>query len=81
MKILKKSKNDYTDFEKRRIEANKGCNICPNCGETREFYFEGNNMKGMGRTTIAYHNRWIKSYYTDVYNCFTCGCEWESDPY
>ena len=79
MKILKKSKNDYTDFEKKRMKANKGCNICPNCGETRAFYFEGSDIKGIAKGYIIYHDQ--LACYTDVYTCFTCGCEWESDPY
>ena len=79
MKILKKSKNNYTDFEKKRMIANKGCNVCPNCGETKEFYFDGGDMKGIDKGSIIYHDKFACR--TDVYTCFTCGCEWESDPY
>ena len=33
MKITRQNKTDYTKEELKCMQANKGCNICPNCGE------------------------------------------------
>ena len=83
MKITRQSKTDYTKEELRRIKANKRCNICPNCGESKKFY---TSKKGESKGVFKFlcvrkHYGFFRIYCTDLYKCYTCGCEWESDPY
>ena len=70
-----------------REKANKGCNICPYCGETKsflEYITTGEEHKGIIPTGT---HHWcegffkIKVKYADCYTCYTCGAKWESDPY
>lgn len=70
-----------------RDVANQGCNVCPCCGEVKtifEWFEAGESEKGImggiqkeysGSTTDGEH------IYIDAYLCYTCGTEWESDPY
>lgn len=60
---------------------------CPHCGETRSFLEclkEGKSQYGIlsgiykSYTEGFFH---LKTMRADCYTCFTCGCEWESDPY
>lgn len=83
MKIIRQNKTDYTKEELRRIQANKDCNICPNCGEDKPYYMDGNGKwKGVHQMLFTVkHRRFLKVYYTDPYICYSCGCEWESDLY
>lgn len=83
MKITRQSKTDYTKEELKRIQANKGCNICPNCGESKSFYITKNGeSKGILKYLFVIgHHKLFRYYHTDSYECCTCGCKWESDPY
>ena len=83
MKIIRQSKTDYTKKELKRIHANKCCNICPKCGESNSylFYIQNGQEKGVDKYAIAEHHKLFSCYYTDSYKCYTCGCEWESDPW
>lgn len=83
MRITRQSKADYTPKELKRIQANKGCNICPNCGESRPFYTtkKGKNKGVFKSLFVTEHHKVFSFYRTNSYKCYTCGCEWESDPY
>lgn len=73
--------------EELRAEANKGCDVCPCCGEDKpryEYALTDDTDRGIV-TTIPRHKRvgiirkrWI---ITDMYICKTCGARWESEPY
>jgi DNA-directed RNA polymerase subunit RPC12/RpoP len=58
----------------KRVKANKGCDVCPYCGKKdikSMIYREKNTgFLGLGKTLNA-----------DVYHCYNCGAEWESDLY
>lgn len=82
MKIIRQSKTDYTKEELKRIQANKNCNICPNCGESKPFYItKKGKSKGVLNLSVTEHHKLFGYYCTDSYVCCTCGCKWESDPY
>lgn len=83
MKIIRQSATDYTKKELKRMQANKGCNVCPNCGESKPYYIaENGKWKGVHQSVFTIkHHKFFKVYNTDPYKCYTCGCEWESDPY
>lgn len=68
--------------------ANAGCNVCPNCGETKEDWEyivdEGNCTKGismLGHRTQIRGIIFTQTYHIDCYQCGTCGVKWESEPY
>jgi len=86
MKITKTA-NRNTYLNQQETKANKGCHICPCCGETRDMGYcirkgilDKGIMSGMCSTWAEgfIKNRNMK---TDHYHCLTCGAEWESDPY
>lgn len=83
MKITRQSKTDYTKEELKCIQANKGCNICPNCGESKPFYItkKGKSKGVLKHLFVTEHHKLFRYYRTDSYECCTCGCKWESDPY
>lgn len=65
--------------------ALKGCDKCPCCGETRQLFFsEKEGTKGIAG---GLERTWrkgifnIKIYYSTVFTCYTCGAQWESEPY
>lgn len=67
--------------------ANAGCNRCPCCGETGEFinYLKQGIMNkgisgGIEKTWSEgfFHTKFLKC---DCYSCYTCGAQWESEPY
>lgn len=86
---MKITKNAQTAIAtKRRKElANEGCQTCPCCGESKTFlqYLKENQgFKGVScgtcRTWVSgiFHPRHMQ---VDLYVCYTCGAEWESEPY
>lgn len=86
MKITKTNK-EYSNEIKRRKDANKGCKVCPCCGEkkTLDYYIEkGKGIKGISG---GLYSNIIKGFFNpkilrvDCYRCYTCGAEWESEPY
>lgn len=83
MKITRQSKTDYTKEELKRIQANKDCNVCPNCGESKPFYItkKGKSKGVMKNLFTTEHHELFRYYRTNSYKCYTCGCEWESDPW
>lgn len=67
--------------------ANAGCEVCPCCGERKtemEYCEEGVYNKAVSGGTCK---RWAKGLFrvryiqVDRYWCYTCGAEWESEPY
>lgn len=86
MKITKTS--DRVAFlNNARMVANKGCNRCPCCGETKssmEYISIGEWRKGIVSglsKSWATGLLWMKNMRCDCYSCLTCGAEWESEPY
>lgn len=84
---------DYKTFEKERREANKGCYICPCCGEYRQsFVYDmlGENLP-LRRIGIDIHTERRKIYdpkldeFTnasiDCFLCNNCHTQWESEPF
>lgn len=86
MKITKTS--DRVAFlNNAKMVANKGCNRCPCCGETKssmEYTSIGEWHKGiisgLSKSWVT-GLLWMKNMRCDCYSCLTCGAEWESDPY
>lgn len=84
MKIIK-THSDANKFISAKAKANEGCLICPCCGEskfTTEYSMSENKgiLAGLQRSWVEglFH---MKNMCCDVYHCYTCGAEWESDPY
>ena len=86
MKITKTSDKAYF-LKIAEINANKGCDKCPCCGETNqsiEYLLTGEPNKGI---VSGLQKTWaegffkIKNMKCDCYHCFTCGAQWESEPY
>lgn len=76
MKIVT-TKEQVDKFKLNQKLANKGCDVCPCCGE----------KYGERRLRIPTCKTWAtgifktKHYKVDVYNCDSCGASWESEPY
>lgn len=74
--------------ETNKTIANVGCNICPCCGETKSTleYNKEDIFSHKGIASGTYKS-WCaglfrtKRYRIDCYHCYTCGAEWESEPY
>lgn len=84
----------YKDFEKERKKANKGCYICPCCGEYRQAFC----YDLLGKNT-DYHRQGIDIHTerrrfpngddegsftfasVDCFYCHTCRSMWESEPF
>ncbi len=74
--------------EAQKIAANAGCQRCPCCGETKtdvEYMKEDIFNKGISFGLIS--KTWVEGIFrmkhmkSDCYKCYTCGAEWESEPY
>ena len=79
-----------------KAKALKGCNVCPYCGETKE-YFDLKRLldsicndiplslyEGIECLGEFFHGSvfaLIKRLFVTRYKCRTCGAEWESEPY
>lgn len=82
MRVTKTSEQAYASLNRKR-RANRGCNMCPCCGEDKPTTYYGPfEHKGI-LTGLQKHNTGFFSSGTvcDLYFCETCGAEWESDPY
>ena len=95
MKITKLP--DSQDEKKiEKAKALEGCDVCPCCGETRE-YLSVKELFNSIRNDIPYNKykgieclgeflhgsvfTLMKRMFTTHYKCHTCGAEWESEPY
>lgn len=87
MKIIKTGARS-AELVGQRLKANLGCNRCPCCGENRkqiDYWKEGITHKGISSGGIC--KNWAEGFFKikvmqiDCYKCYTCGAEWESDPY
>ena len=86
MKITK-TNIEFNNQQMQRKIANEGCNVCPCCGENKDYsdYLEkGISNKGIigpmqFTDATGFFN--IKIIHYDKYECLTCGAEWESEPY
>lgn len=72
---------------KARDKANKGCQVCPCCGETQSVgdyiakgFLNRGILSGLCKNHIAGIFK-LKYMQIDCYKCYTCGAEWESEPY
>lgn len=82
MRIIK-TFNDIIKEKVARTRANKGCSICPCCGnsklnkpfESTLYYKDGINMR-----IYRVEGSW-KTGKVDYYTCQNCGAEWESKIY
>ena len=80
MRIIKTREQAFDEKSTRQI-ANKGCNICPFCGEDNFFWDyikEGIDNKGImpGITKTeskGFFN--IEIIHRDMYSCLSCGAE------
>lgn len=90
MKIIKTNTQVISQEEEKK-RANMGCDVCPCCGENRSFdkcIRDGVGFKGISSIRIN-RNRSVGSIFfgktesttVDIYDCHTCGAEWESEPY
>lgn len=74
MKILKIS-DKPTVMQKERTEANKGCDICPCCGneDIKQYLDPVTYKKGFWF--------WKRFYRIDCYTCQECNARWQSEPF
>lgn len=74
MKILKIS-DKPTDTQIERSNANKGCFVCPCCGNSNVKHY---------LDPIVYKKGflfWEKRYRFDCYTCQECNARWQSEPF
>ena len=91
MKITKlpDSENPKKIAKKKALDE---CKVCPGCGETKTYLFSINRGCNYGITPVC--EKTVKSlnnflYFVFIgkimkvmhYKCYTCGCEYESEPY
>lgn len=92
MKIIRRgiyddaTNNTLKEYQQRKLEATKGCDKCPCCGETRSLMeCVRNNMSYSGIvTSVDYVVKGVfkpRCYEKQVYKCCTCGAKWESELY
>ena len=87
MKITKSSEVT-SSFTAMKATANIGCNVCPCCGETKSWfqYMEEDGVCNKG-VSGGLAKSWIEGVFRlrcmkcDCYKCYSCGAEWESEPY
>jgi hypothetical protein len=86
MRITKISDRMYREkyrFAINKENANKGCNVCPICGEARDAFKCDMKQGILGGCYRDWHEGifHIKSMRCDCYECLSCGTQWESEPY
>lgn len=88
MRILKKP-DDQDPLMIAKKKALEGCYKCPFCGEDQMIHpaqtailrNEPYHNEGIAWIDYYYIYRLFKVYQTEVFKCYTCGAEWESEPY
>lgn len=82
MRITKTSEQASSILNMRK-RANKGCDVCPCCGEDKPTtYYNPFEPKGILTGSKKRGSGFFSSLMVcDLYVCKTCGAEWESDPY
>ena len=69
----------------RKVNANAYCNICPQCGNHKEF--DRYSSKASKRNGVEYQGRYVTDIllfferHYNVYECHKCGCRWRSKYY
>lgn len=87
MRITRTANNAYYYRQVARL-ANKGCRKCPCCGEEKNWFDytkKGVLNRGISKSLATidwtegiFHRRKMRR---DIYECRTCGAQWQSDPY
>lgn len=84
---ITKTADVVASLEARKAAANQECQKCPCCGETKtimEYLREGTFNKGISSGCVKI---WIEGFIklrsmkSDLYKCYSCWAEWESEPY
>lgn len=89
MRVVKKGEALGTiDSIEAQRKADRGCYVCPSCGETRSaddyLYKEGVPDKGIFQTTTE---KWedntekVRRIRKDRFYCLACKAMWEGKPY
>lgn len=82
--------NPYEKKESEMLIAKKNaldeCKVCPVCKENRQFFIDPEKgIQGVSSGLISRHISTglfrSKLYEVRCYKCYTCGAEFESDPY
>lgn len=90
MKITKSS-NEASRLNALKETANAGCLVCPCCGEKKSHvqYMKEEGVFTHKGVSGGIYRSWaaggffkkIKNMRVDCYQCYTCGAQWESEPY
>lgn len=87
MKITRTANNAYYYRQVARL-ANKGCRKCPCCGEEKNWFDytkKGVLNRGISKSLATID--WTEGIFfrrkmrRNIYECRTCGAQWQSDPY
>lgn len=87
MRITRTANNAYYYRQVARL-ANKGCRKCPCCGEEKNWFDytkKGVLNRGISKSLATID--WTEGIFfrrkmrRDIYECRTCGAQWQSDPY
>lgn len=88
MKVLTGRKAPSNKFTDNMIKANIGCNVCPECGEHSSMHIDliTGKLRGIGTGLVSesftrFGFPKMKHYRINKYQCYSCGCIWESDSY
>nr|DAS58580.1 MAG TPA: RNA polymerase III-like protein [Caudoviricetes sp.] len=76
MRVIKYPGQEYSVDPKEKI--------CPCCKESRPFSVDEGRFVGVSGGVTRTESKGIfkmKIIHTRLYKCWTCGCEWEGDPY
>ena len=87
MRITRTANNAYYYRQVARL-ANKGCRKCPCCGEEKNWFDytkKGVLNRGISKSLATID--WTEGIFfrrkmrRNIYECRTCGAQWQSDPY
>lgn len=76
MKIIK-TQEQANKLKIGKEIANRGCNVCPCCGE--KYGSKGLRIPTCRTWCTGFFK--TKHYKVDTYSCDSCGAVWESEPY